>query len=42
MEIKWIQIFKVKKYQIKIYVPNEKASYKCLSLIMLDSAIKVN
>ena len=33
-----MHIFKVIKYQI----PKESASYKCLSLIMLDSAITAN
>ena len=36
MEIKSIQIFKAKEYQKK------NASYKCLSLIMLGSVIRVN
>ena len=36
MEIRWIQIFKVKK------VPKENKSCKCLSLIMLDSVTWVN
>ena len=36
MDVKWIQIFKVKK------VSKENASYKCLSLIMLDSVIGVS
>ena len=35
MEIRWIQIFKVKECQNKIH-------YKCLPLIMLDSVIRVN
>ena len=37
MEIRWIQIFKIKKW-----LKNENASYKCLSVIMIDSVIRVN
>ena len=36
IETKWTPIFKVSKYQ------KENASYKCLSLTMLDSVINVN
>ena len=32
----WLQIFMIKK------IPKEKAPSKCLSIIMLDSVIKVN
>ena len=34
MQVVWLQIFKAKK------IPEEKAPCKCLSIIILDSAIK--
>ena len=39
-------VLKIKMYEDRVNtnkkVPNENASYKCLSLIMLDSAIRVS
>ena len=36
MQAVWLQIFIIKK------IPKEKAPYKCLSIIILDSVIKAN